>query len=133
MNRPIWPLAVLAAVTLVSGCGSSDAVRVTGKVIKDGQPYPVAAGQWLQLFPVEADSEKTGIYLANLDKDGFFEFPGKEGNGVPPGKYKLTAKLVTYKNRDKDLLNSTFNELNTQVVRDVTGPTSITLDLSTAK
>ncbi len=135
MNRPNWPLVALAAALLVPGCGSSNAARVTGTVVKDGKPFPVAEGQWLQihLVPVDADPTKSETYLANLAKDGTFDFPGKEGSGVPPGKYKVTARLVTYKNRDKDLLNDVFSETNSQVVKEVTGSTSITLDLSAAK
>ncbi len=134
MNRRIWPLVVLAVAVLAPGCGSSNVARVSGNVLKDGKPFPVAEGQWLQihLVPVDADPGKQEIYLANLDKDGSFQFPGKEGNGVPLGKYKVTARLVTYKDRDTDLLRSQFSDVNSQVVKEVTGSTSVDLDLSAA-
>ncbi len=135
MYRKFPMLAGLAVALMVAGCGSSDLMRVTGKVLKDGQPFTVAEGQWLQvhLFPIEAGAANPNIYLANIDKDGSFEFPGGEGQGVPKGKYKVTAKLVTYKDRDTDLLKKRFNEENSKIIADANGSTSVTLDLSDAK
>ncbi len=88
--------------------------------------------------------------LANYDaRDGSFTVPGREGNGIPPGKYRI-ALVETYlretvdqikkaskpprgqKSLDKEanLLEASFGESTSPFVRDLKTSTNLTLDMS---
>jgi hypothetical protein len=83
-------LCSLAALTLAGlilgalpGCGgSANRVKITGKFVKNGQPFEVSKGTYVTL--TFADSEKDGSYIANYSHaSGTYEVT------VPPGKYRL--------------------------------------------
>src|SRR6516165_3562032 len=81
------------------GCGNSNAVKVTGKLLQAGQPYIPQAGQRVvvTLHVVDAkDAAGKAVpaaepFQAYYDpKDGTFVVPGPDGYGIPPGKYRIS-------------------------------------------
>lgn len=125
-------LSALALALLASGCGSSNTARVSGTLTKDGQPLQVTDGQWciMNLYPVDLDPSKFPPFAANVSKDGKFEVPGVENRGIPPGKYRVAVELVNHKDRGKDLLNNAFTSTKSPIIREITGSTSLAVDLS---
>lgn len=128
-----FALAVLALAT-VSGCGSNPYVSVRGSISKGGQPVTVDAekDQWLQVTLIALGSDGSSIinsFGANVTDDGRFDVPGPEGNGVPPGKYRLAVQMVTYKNRGKDEFKNEFNDKSSPIVRDIQNSTNLAIDL----
>jgi hypothetical protein len=82
----------LLVLTLLTGCGGGEPaprlVRVTGKVLKDGKP--LTAGSII-FHPAAANSYTKDNPSSLLQLDGSFTmktFPF--GEGVSPGKYKVT-------------------------------------------
>lgn len=81
----------MMAVTSLLGCGGPQPppmVSVSGKVLKSGQP--VTAGS-LYFHPASSNSYQKDKPSSLLQVDGSFRmktFPF--GEGVPPGKYKVT-------------------------------------------
>lgn len=85
-------------VLLLAGCGSSKhppVYKVQGKLLVKGQP---AAGARLTLHPAENPDPllwKMGFPTAVVQPDGSFAFTSySEGDGAPPGNYKLVASWV---------------------------------------
>jgi hypothetical protein len=81
-------LPVLAL--LAAGCGGN--VVLKGELQKNGQPYVFADGEEMQINLVGEDpSGKPLTSAAEIDKqDATFRFKGPTGEGIPPGKYKIT-------------------------------------------
>jgi hypothetical protein len=131
MRRLCWSGCFLAV--LLSGCGQSK-VKPKGRLLKDGAPVVLKdEDEFVHIFfdPVvaEGQSHPGDVYAANYNRDdGTFEVVGKDGAGLPPGKYRITIEHAL---RKKDLLQGKFNAANTPFVRDVDGRTGdIVLDLS---
>jgi hypothetical protein len=144
-----------ASLAASAGCGSSNTVRVTGKLLKGGTPYVAPSDQRISLtfvaMDVKDDSAKTSLagepFLADLDPaTGTFTVPGKEGKGIPPGKYrvavtqKMTREAFDAANpqpkkgtkrvdRETDMLGDRFGLDKSPIVREVVGSTSLTIDL----
>jgi hypothetical protein len=74
------------ALTLIGnqGCGSSDRASVTGKLLRsDGSPLVGA-----RIIATSAETGKSAY--GTTDKDGEFTLGVvQEGDGVPPGDYKV--------------------------------------------
>jgi hypothetical protein len=147
------PLAVA-----LSGCGSSQAVWVHGKLTKGGVQYPLPADQRLNLTFYAVDEFKDGAqtipagqsYPANYKPDdGTFTVPGTDGRGIPPGKYRLslvqrlTRQAVDKKNekvkrnqklfdRDTDFLNGQFGE-HSPIVVEIKDSTELAIELDKYK
>jgi len=77
---------------LCTGCDSTRYVRVEGKLLMDGQPCTVPAGQSLSLaLRGTGDKGEEVVYTAQLQTgDGSFTFPGPQEKGIPAGKYVIT-------------------------------------------
>jgi hypothetical protein len=90
MNRRCWAAsALLLTMVWVAGCGNQPTgyVRAHGKVSYKGQP---AAGAFLT-FHLEGKSASDGAVVpgATVEDDGSFEVASPNGDGAPPGKYKV--------------------------------------------
>jgi hypothetical protein len=126
-----WPCALLAAF-LLAGCGRG-LVQPKGRVLKDGAPLALKEQEYVNIFfiPVVAEGEKHpgDVYAARYnDTDGTFQATGKDGKGLPPGKYKITVEHLRKK---RDLLNGAFGVDKTPFVRDIDTRTGeIVLDLA---
>jgi hypothetical protein len=130
MRRLCWCACLLAL--LLSGCGKSK-LKPKGRLLKDGSPLVLKdEEEFVHIFfdPVVAEGEKHpgDRYAADYNRDdGTFVVIGKDGTGLPPGKYRITIEHALRKN---DLLKGKFNAENTPFVRDIDARTGeIVLDL----
>jgi hypothetical protein len=149
---------VMSAVCL-AGCGHGDNVWVTGVLKKGGEIYKPPEGRKLALYfcpMADGTSGKTTgeVEVADYDsRDGSFTVPGREGYGIPTGRYRI-AVIETYRRETVDKLNSsssgklkgnrapkrsddennlleaTFGENTSPFVRDLTSSTKLTLDMA---
>jgi hypothetical protein len=154
-------LALIVPVALAlacSGCGNSNAIKVSGKLLQAGQPYVPPAGQRVvvTLYVVDAkDASGKGIsaqepFQAYYDpKDGTFVVPGPDGYGIPPGKYRIsifqgltregegkahkehkgTSRKASVINREMDFLEGLFGPTTSPIVREVTQGAELIVDL----
>jgi hypothetical protein len=155
MRRRAWNLIPLSlALVAISGCGSSQGIWVTGKLTKGGAKYEVPADQNLHITFYSMDPFKNGertipageAYMGVFKPDdGTFTVTASDGNGIPPGKYRvsltqqLTRKAVDKKNeklkpsqtlfdRDTDMLKGQFGP-NSPIVREVKTSEELVIDL----
>jgi hypothetical protein len=84
----VFCLGALAA----SGCGGGSA-KPHGKVVMNGEPYKPVAGQLLQISFI-GDGTPSISTVAQVNPDGTFTVPGPTDNGIPPGKYHITASTM---------------------------------------
>ena len=150
-----WKAASLLALSLaLSGCGSGVNVKVAGKVLKGGQPYQVPAGQRLHLTLVAVDAQdeagksiKNEPFEATLDEASMtFRVEGKEGYGIPRGKYRvalsqratreeverLKGKPTPGKapiDRETDFLLDRFSVDRSPIVREINGQGELVIDI----
>jgi hypothetical protein len=104
-------LVLLGAAILASGCGAK-AVKVEGQLVRDGAPYQAEEGNTLDLAFVGQQT-----YRATVRADGSFVIPGPEGNGIPPGSYKVRVTATTPANDTASLkklskTNEQFKQIN---------------------
>jgi hypothetical protein len=90
---------LLMALTgsLVLGCGKSGFFHAKGHIVKGGQPFQIADGQSLRIFfaPATAEGSRYDSYAGTLNPDdGSFEIVGKDGQGLPAGKYQVGIQLM---------------------------------------
>jgi hypothetical protein len=125
-------LAVGLLVGLVaSGC-SGGLTRAKGRVIKGGEPYhpPEGGSLLIDFAPVDSlDSSHSDSYAAQYDPtDGTFKVVGKDGKGLPPGKYRVGIQLMKKK---EDLLGGQLTTSKSPLLFDVAGD-DIVIDLDKA-
>ena len=133
-------------VGLSSGCGSKPLVKVYGKVTMKGEPLQVGKlksgsapammmgnGVLVKVEQMESLSvafyplttagetdKKAEFYWAGVDPDGSYKVLGKEGGGLPPGRYRISVTLPTaFTNVDK--LRGVFGPDNSKIIRDIPG------------
>ena len=96
MRRSLGLWMVLSAACL-AGCGRGETIWVTGTLQKGGEIYkpPVEHKLALYFCPMEEGTpgKPAGdIEMADYDaRDGSFKVPGREGYGIPPGKYRIAV------------------------------------------
>ena len=142
---------IFLVFALLSGCADAGHyVWVTGKLLKGGVPYRPPEGQnvTLAFVAIETRDAKgnlvrtTDQYQAELVEDGSFKILGPEGQGIPPGKYRVAISqrynreaFEALKNkpkgmvRDDDLLKDEFGPMKSPIVREVKGRTDLTIDM----
>ena len=90
---------------LALGCGRSGFIKARGCITKGGQPFLAGAGQGLRIFFVPLatpEGSRYDSYAAEYDPEaGTFQVRGKDGQGLPPGSYRVTLQLMKSK---EDLL-----------------------------
>ena len=154
MSRTPGMLMVMIVVCF-AGCGSGDNIWVTGVLQKGGEMYKPPDGHKLALYfcpmPGEGSAPPTGdVELADYDsRDGRFTVPGRDGSGIPRGKYRVAVvetirreELDKLKksskpkrgekriNDDTNVLETTFGENTSPFVLDLKTSTNLTLDMS---
>ena len=155
MHRLAWNLILVPLSLAISGCGSSQAIWVQGKLTKGGAQYAVPADQTLNitLYSMEPfkDGERTipagQAYMAVFkSEDGTFTVSGPDGLGIPPGKYrvsllqKLRREAVDKKNeklrpnqklfdRDTDMLANRYGISTSPIVVEVNKSEYVEIDL----
>jgi len=87
------------------GCGKSGFIKAKGRIVKGGQPYIAPEGEGFRIFFVPANMPEGShfdSYAAECDPDnGSFQVRGKDGEGLPAGKYRIDLQLMQNK---EDLL-----------------------------
>jgi hypothetical protein len=83
------------------GCGGSSRIQAKGSILKGGQPYHTREGEGLRIIFAPLDPP-TGMqydsFAAAYDpSDGTFQVLGKDGQGLPPGKYRISLQLMSKK------------------------------------
>jgi hypothetical protein len=153
MRRIIPVLALLVAHLPLAGCGSSETIRVTGKLLKGGAAYAAPEGQRLGVtFYAIGVADGTGKdagrgepFAAQFNpSDSTFSVPGPEGRGIPPGKYRVSVvqkltrdalekatptKRTVVVDREKDYLNGRFGPENSPIVRELKSSCDVAIDL----
>jgi hypothetical protein len=131
MRNTIGRFGVLFLALAVLGCGDGR-LRTRGQVVKDGQPYVAEENDIVHVIFVpmpEAGVKVLDYHVAVFNKtDGTFVASGKDGKGVPPGKYRIAIEHLRQK---KDVLNGAFSAEKSPFVREVKSSSdTLTLDLS---
>jgi hypothetical protein len=154
MRRPLGLWIVLGALCL-AGCGNGESIWVTGVLQKDGDIYKPPEGRKLAIYFCPMKDGTSGqpigdVELADYDaRDGRFKVPGREGYGIPPGKYRI-ALVETLRREELDklkkaskpkrgqkritddtnFLDASFGETTSPFVLDLRTSTNITLDMA---
>jgi hypothetical protein len=125
---------VVLIALFASGCGSGDGrFQARGRLVKNGAPFKLAEAEGMRIafVPYEAGESTFDTYVAVFTGDGSFKVTGKDGKGLPPGKYRVTVEHLKKK---KDLLKGAFSGKKTPIVREVTNSsTEIVIDLDNPK
>jgi hypothetical protein len=131
--RRLWWRGALLGVVLLAGCGGPALIQPRGRLLKGGAPLPLKDSEHVTIFfvPVVAEGRPHPgeNYAARYNRaDGTFQATGKDGKGLPPGKYKVT---VGHFRRKTDLLDGAFSAANTPFVHDLDARSGeIVLDLA---
>jgi hypothetical protein len=96
--RRYLPLILLIGLCSL-GCGRSSMIQAKGRVLKGGTPFKLGEGEGLRIFflPLEPTGSGYDSYAAEFHNDGTFTVKGKDGRGLPPGKYRVTLQLMKNK------------------------------------
>ncbi len=130
MNRFAAYVLAAAATLAVAGCGDQ-MLQPRGKLLKGGQPIPPAEGQSIRVtfVPIAPDGKPPAdYYYAETDQaTATFRPAGKDGRGLPPGKYRVAVEIMVKK---KDALNGRFDPEKSPYVFDVSAKSGeIVIDL----
>jgi hypothetical protein len=152
-------LILLFALPLAcSGCGNSNAIKVTGKLLQAGKPYVPPAGQRvvITLYVVDA-KDGSGLAIPAQEpfpsyydpKDGTFVVPGPDGYGISPGKYRISifqgltrdgenqvikehkgsSRKGPVIDRETDFFKDLFGPTTSPIVREVAKDSDLVVDL----
>ncbi len=146
----------LTGLSLMGGCGgSSNAVWVEGKLLKGGQPYRAPEGQVVSVtfvgMEIQDPSGKLSTSPEPFDADyddatAEFRVPGREGRGIPPGKYRVavTQKMLREAfeaakpkakpgqppiTRETDFLEDKFGPKTSPIIQEVRVSSEVVIDL----
>ncbi len=153
LQRLLCVAVFLGPVVGLAGCGGSGGrvVWVTGQLLKGGSKYSPPSGQLVTMTFVAIETENaegkvvpdTEPYLADYDPTaGTFKVPGKDGSGIPPGKYRiaisskinreaLNSSKASQKpaDREKDYLGDKFGPTTSPIVREIKASTDLPIDM----
>ena len=157
MTKPsLATCLALACLALAPGCGGgSNAVWVEGKLLKGGVPYVAPPGHLVSVTFVGLETLDPAGKLVRSpepfeadydDSTSNFTVPGREGKGIPPGKYRVavTQKMAREAfdaampkakpgrppiTRESDFLDDQFGPTTSPVVREVKASSVLVIDL----
>ena len=155
MPRSHLVLALLSVPLVASaGCGEpSNAVWVTGKLLKGGAEYVPPKGQFVYVtfvgLKIQDNSGKTiqsgEPFWAEVDQvHGTFSVLGPDRRGIPPGSYRVavTQKMereafeAARKSRPKkgvdretDMLANRFGLVTSPIIREIKSSCDLAIDL----
>ena len=122
-------LGGVAALLLLfaGGCGEVR-LQTRGKVVKGGAAFVPPAGHFVRVTFYPLENPVGDAYVAEVNQaDATFRVAGKDGRGMPAGKYRAAVEL-DFKRSDK--LKGKFGADNSPFVFDVTAATGeLVLDL----
>jgi hypothetical protein len=109
------------------GCGSGYS-HMTGKITEKGAPLKLSDKGVVQLRFVGKDADD--YYQADVQPDGSFTVVGRDGRGIPPGKYKVAVKVLDpYGPMARDRYNSRYDDKVTTLEKEVNGRDEIIVNL----
>jgi hypothetical protein len=110
-------MMLLLAVLLVPGCGDGR-FKARGRIVKNGEPFLLKEGEGMRIVfvPVEVSGDTFNSYVAEYDKDGTFKVVGKDGKGLPPGKYRVNLEHLKKK---KDMFRGAYAGKRSPLVYEV--------------
>jgi hypothetical protein len=111
---------LICCLGFLSGCGGDGKVRPRGQVLKGGAPFTVPEGEYVRLtfHPIVAPGQRANnTYVAEYNRsDGRFTVVGPDGNGLPPGKYRVA---VEHERKRRDLFKGAYDAETSPFVFDV--------------
>jgi hypothetical protein len=130
--RGVLPFLLIGLFAI--GCGSGF-IKAKGRVLKGGEPFHPGEGEALRIIlaPVDPPTGSTyDSYAAEFHPDdGSFQVKGKDGNGLPPGKYRVSLELLKKK---EDLFKGSYTGARSPFTCEVTNSSSeLVVDLDQAK
>jgi hypothetical protein len=101
---PKWcgVMVLFAGVTLFAGCGGgTPGVPAKGKLVLAGQAFDPSAYDPITiiLYPDTTSGTAENTFPAIVEDDGTFTVPGREGQGIPPGKYHVSIETMSHPDR----------------------------------
>jgi hypothetical protein len=128
--KRVFATAAVAVCLLAAGCGDG-LLRTQGRLLKGGQPLVAKEGEHIEVtfVPIPPDGKPPAdYYFADTDQaTGTFRPAGKNGKGMPPGKYRVAVEVMKKK---KDQLGGKFDAERSPFVFDVdAGTRELVLDL----
>jgi hypothetical protein len=126
----------LLSISLISvvlpGCSGGTTV-VRGKLVMDGTPYQLAANEQVLLsFETIAGPERS--FAGLVKADGSFTVVGIDGNGVPPGRYRITIRSLQYgagaEPDSGDKFEGLFSDRDSPLTCEVKRGAPVTIDLA---
>jgi hypothetical protein len=132
LARCVFPCLFFSLIAL--GCGNGF-VKAKGRVLKNGEPFRPGEGEALRIIlaPMDPPAGNTyDSYAAEFHpEDSTFQVKGKDGSGLPPGKYRVSVELLKHK---EDLFKGALNGRRSPLTCDVTSASSeLVVDLDQAK
>jgi hypothetical protein len=91
-SRLVW--LGLCAAFLFTGCARE--ANVQGKLVMDGEPYKPAANEQVLLNFETAGGPNDYSFSGLVKRDGTFTVVGNGSDGIPPGKYRITIRVMPY-------------------------------------
>ena len=122
---------VILTLCLAGGCGKT-MLRPKGRVVKGGAPFLAKEGEFVRVtfLPIFSAATKgpADAYAAEVDQEtSEFIVSGKDGRGLPPGKYRVGIELDKHRS---DLLKGKFGQDKSPFVFDIdTSTKELVLDL----
>src|SRR5580704_18529027 len=96
MCNRLLQLTICVLAMTAFGCGGSGSYQTRGRVLKGGAPLTVVEPDFVRvvLVPLPEDGKKAlDWYVAEFNgSDGTFTVKGKDGKGMPPGKYRVSLE-----------------------------------------
>lgn len=134
----------VALCIAIVGCGGGDPqYTVTGKVVEGGQPIVIEmyeeGGSCLEVefFPLDeggALASDAVSHIAFCAEDGSFQMYGAEGEGIPPGKYRVAVRrLGETEDESGDMWGGKFDGDKSPFVVDVPSSEDIVIDIAKAQ
>jgi hypothetical protein len=128
MRRWFVVSTLLVLCMLLPGCAGARKVKITGKVLNNGQPLKITEGKGevrITLLPVVEPGQPYDTYMGKAGPDGSFEIDGL----LPAGKYKVGIEHLD-PNPQVDQLGGKFAPGRTPIIRDLDGKEPLNVDLS---
>lgn len=127
-----WIGFVFLLIALPACSSGPPPVKVSGKVVYNGQPLKNTQGIGIVFHPVVEAGKKTDTYNVQqpIGEDGSFTVPG----GIPPGKYKIEVRQMIMPDKpgfaESQKISEMFAKDKTQMIWDITADSTLTFDLA---
>ena len=126
----------------MAGCGGGETlVKVTGKVVQDGQAVSIEGYEEgmeclsVAFIPLdEGGNPKAGArsYSQDVQEDGSFEILGDMGDGIPVGKYRVAVNRLRGGDVD-ERWGGNLRPENSPFIFDINGSHDVQIDIAKAE